>query len=40
VLAFLGLLSLVVGIAIGTQLVFENFRFSRNESYYDQDEDE
>jgi hypothetical protein len=40
VLALLGLLSLVVGIAIGTQLVFENFRFSRNQSYYDQDEDE
>jgi hypothetical protein len=40
VLAFLGLLSLVVGIAIGTQLVFENFRYSRDQSYYDEDEDE
>jgi uncharacterized membrane protein HdeD (DUF308 family) len=40
VLALAGLVSLVVGIATGTLLVFENFRFSRSQSYYDQDEDE
>jgi membrane-bound ClpP family serine protease len=40
VLALIGFASLVVGIAIGTQLVFENFRYSRDQSYYDQDEDE
>ena len=40
VLAIAGLVSLVVGIATGTLLVFENFRYSRNQSYYDQDEDE
>ena len=40
VLAVLGLISLVVGLATGTLLVFENFRYSRNQSYYDPDEDE
>jgi drug/metabolite transporter (DMT)-like permease len=40
VLAVLGLISLVVGFATGTLLVFENFRYSRNQSYYDPDEDE
>ena len=40
VLAVLGLISLVVGLATGTLLVFENFRYSRGQSYYDQDEDE
>ena len=40
VLALLGLVSLVVGMAVGTRLVFENFRYSRNQSYYDPDEDE
>jgi uncharacterized membrane protein HdeD (DUF308 family) len=40
VLALLGLVSLVVGIATGSLLVFENFRYSRNQSYYDADEDE
>ncbi len=40
VLAFAGLLSLVVGIATGSLLVFENFRYSRDQSYYDADEDE
>jgi len=40
VLALLGLVSLVVGIATGTLLVFENFRYSRDQSYYDPDEDE
>ena len=39
-LALLGLVSLVVGMAIGTRLVFENFRYSRDQSYYDPDEDE
>jgi len=40
VLALAGLVSLVVGIATGSLLVFENFRYSRNQSYYDPDEDE
>ena len=40
VLALAGLVSLVIGIATGTLLVFENFRFSRSQGYYDQDEDE
>jgi uncharacterized membrane protein HdeD (DUF308 family) len=40
VLALLGLVSLVVGIATGSLLVFENFRYSRDQSYYDADEDE
>jgi membrane-bound ClpP family serine protease len=40
VLALAGLLSLVVGIATGSLLVFENFRYSRSQSYYDADEDE
>ena len=40
VLALLGLVYLVVGIATGSLLVFENFRYSRNQSYYDADEDE
>jgi uncharacterized membrane protein HdeD (DUF308 family) len=40
VLALLGLLSLIVGIATGSLLVFENFRYSRNQSYYDPDEEE
>ena len=40
VLALAGLLSLVVGIATGSLLVFENFRYSRDQSYYDADEDE
>lgn len=40
VLAIAGLLSLVVGIATGSLLVFENFRYSRDQSYYDPDEDE
>ena len=40
VLAVLGLISLVVGLATGTLLVFENFRYSRDQSYYDPDEDE
>lgn len=40
VLAFAGLLSLVAGIATGSLLVFENFRYSRDQSYYDADEDE
>jgi membrane-bound ClpP family serine protease len=40
VLALAGLVSLVVGIATGSLLVFENFRYSRNQSYYDADEDE
>ena len=40
VLAVLGLISLVVGLATGTLRVFENFRYSRDQAYYDQDEDE
>jgi hypothetical protein len=40
VLALGGLLSLVAGIATGSLLVFENFRYSRDQSYYDADEDE
>ena len=40
VLAILGLVSLVAGIATGSLLVFENFRYSRDQSYYDPDEDE
>ena len=40
VLAIVGLVSLVAGVATGSLLVFENFRYSRNQSYYDQDEDE
>jgi hypothetical protein len=40
VLAIAGLVSLVVGMATGSLLVFENFRYSRDQSYYDADEDE
>ena len=40
VLAILGLIALVAGLATGTLLVFENFRYSRDQSYYDPDEDE
>ena len=40
VLALLGLVLLVIGIALGTLLVFDNFRFSRNQSYYDPDEED
>ena len=40
VLALVGFALLVVGMVIGTRLVFENFRYSRNQSYYDPDEDE
>ena len=40
VLAVVGIVSLVVGMATGMQLVYENFRFSRSQSYYDDDEDE
>ena len=40
VLALLGLVSLVAGIETGTLLVFENFRYSRDQSYYDPDEDQ
>jgi hypothetical protein len=40
VLALLGLVSLVAGIATGSLLVLENFRYSRDQSYYDPDEDE
>ncbi len=40
VLAIAGVVSLVVGMAIGIRLVFENFRYSRSQSYYDEDEDE
>ena len=37
VLALVGLLSLVAGIATGSLLVFENFRYRRDQSYYDED---
>ena len=40
VLAIVGLGSLILGLATGMQLVFENFRYSRDQAYYDQDEDE
>jgi uncharacterized membrane protein HdeD (DUF308 family) len=40
VLALVGVVSLVAGIATGSLLVFENFRYSRDQSYYDADEDE
>lgn len=40
VLAIVGLVSLVAGMAAGSLLVFENFRYSRNQSYYDEDQDE
>jgi 3-phosphoglycerate kinase len=40
VLAIAGMVSLVAGIATGSLLVLENFRYSRNQSYYDDDEDE
>ena len=40
VLALAGLVSLVAGIATGSLLVFENFRYRRDQSYYDEDEDE
>ena len=40
VLAVAGLVSLVVGIATGSLLVFENFRYSRSQPYYAADEDE
>jgi membrane-bound ClpP family serine protease len=40
VLAIAGVVCLVVGMAIGIRLVFENFRYSRGQSYYDEDEDE
>ena len=40
VLALVGLVSVVAGIATGSLLVFENFRYTRDQSYYDADEDE
>ena len=40
VLALFGLVSVVAGIATGSLLVFENFRYTRDQSYYDADEDE
>ena len=40
VLALAGLVSLVAGIATGSLLVLENFRYRRDQSYYDDDEDE
>jgi len=40
VLAIAGFVSLIVGIATGSLLVFENFRYSRSQPYYDADEDE
>ena len=40
VLAMAGLVSLVAGIATGSLLVFENFRYRQDQSYYDDDEDE
>ena len=40
VLALVGLLSLIAGIATGSLLVLENFRYHRDQSYYDEDEDE
>ena len=40
VLAIAGLVSLVAGIATGSLLVFENFRYRQDQSYYDDDEDE
>ncbi len=35
VLAVLGLVLFVIGSAIGTRMVFDNFRFRRDQSYYD-----
>ena len=40
VLAIVGLVSLIAGIATSLRLVYDNFRFSRDQSYYDEDEDE
>jgi uncharacterized membrane protein HdeD (DUF308 family) len=40
VLAIVGLVSLVAGIATSLRLIYDNFRFSRDQSYYDEDEDE
>lgn len=37
-LALVGLASLVVGIASGSLLVFDNFRYRRDQSYYDEDD--
>ena len=39
VLALLGLVLLVLGIATGTLLVYDNARWSRNQSFYDEDEE-
>ena len=39
VVALLGLVLLVAGIATGTLLVYDNARWSRGQSYYDEDEE-
>lgn len=40
VLALGGLVSLVAGIATGSLLVLENFRYRRDQSYYDDDDED
>lgn len=40
VVALLGFVLLNVGIGTGALLVMDNFRYSRNQSYYDPDEEE
>ncbi len=40
VLALAGLVSLVAGIATGSLLVLENFRFRRDQSYFDEDDED
>lgn len=39
VLALVGAVVLVAGIATGTRLVFDNVRWRRDESYYDPDDE-
>ncbi|GAB2582970.1 hypothetical protein GCM10009593_22800 [Microlunatus antarcticus] len=38
ILALLGMGTLIAGISTGTLLVLENFRYRRDQSYYDDDE--
>ena len=39
VLALVGLVLLVAGIAVGLRLVWDNARWSRNQSFYDPDDE-
>lgn len=39
VLALVGVVVFVAGLATGTRLVFDNFRYRREQSYFDPDEE-